>query len=98
MKNKSHLFSIEQTVNTYKYLFETDPEFGMDFFADDYEAKDIVVIDDTKAGSQGIPLRFGYYAFFLRLEGETIRTINQFEYKIKPQSLHLVNPETLYSF
>ena len=98
MDTRLPLFTIEQTVNTYKYLFEPNPIFGMDFFADDFEAKDIVLLDDTKTGSQGIPLRFSYYAFFLRLEGETIRTINQFDYLIKPQSLQLVNPGTIYSF
>lgn len=91
-------FTIEETINTYKYLFEPNPVFGMDFFADDFEAKEIVLLDDVKTGSQGIPLRFGYYAFFLRLQGETVRTINQFDYVIKPQSLQLVNPGTVYSF
>ncbi len=92
------LFSIEQTVNTYKYLFEPNPVFGMDFFADDFEAKEIVLLDDTKAGSQGIPIHFSYYALFLRIHGETQRTINQFNYLIKPQSLQLVNPGAIYSF
>lgn len=92
------LFTIEQTVNTYKYLFEPNPVFGMDFFADDFEAKDIVLLDDVKAGSQGIPIHFNYYALFLRIHGETQRTINQFKYHIKPQSLQLVNPGSIYSF
>ncbi|MCW8821038.1 MAG: helix-turn-helix domain-containing protein [Sulfurovum sp.] len=92
------LFTIEQTVNTYKYLFEPSPMFGMDFFADDFEAKDIVLLDDTKAGSQGIPIHFNYYAMFLRIHGETKRTINQFTYLIKPHSLQLVNPGSIYSF
>jgi len=92
------LFTIEQTVNTYKYLFEPNPMFGMDFFADDFEAKDIVLLDDIKAGSQGIPIHFNYYALFLRIHGETKRTINQFNYLIKPQSLQLVNPGSIYSF
>jgi len=92
------LFTIEQTINTYKYLFEPEPKFGMDFFAEDFEAKEIVLLEDSKAGSQGIPLRFSYYAFFLRLKGETKRTINQFNYLIKPQSLQLVNPGSIYSF
>jgi AraC-like DNA-binding protein len=92
------LFTIEQTVNTYKYLFEPDPVFGMDFFADDFEAKEIVLLDDTKAGSQGIPIHFNYYALFLRIHGETKRTINQFNYLIKPHSLQLVNPGSIYSF
>ncbi|MEA3370379.1 MAG: helix-turn-helix domain-containing protein [Campylobacterota bacterium] len=98
MKKQLPLYTIEQTINTYKYSFEPNPEFGMDCYVDNFQAKDIVLLDDTKAGSQGIPLRFGYYAFFLRLQGETKRTINQFNYLIKPQSLHLVNPGTLYSF
>lgn len=92
------LFSIEQTVNTYKYLFEPHPMFGMDFFSDDFEAKEIVLLDDTKAGSQGVPIHFDYYAMFLRIHGETKRTINQYEYLIKPQSLQLVNPGSIYSF
>jgi len=98
MATRLPLFTIEQTINTYKYLFEPEPVFGMDFFADDFEAKDIVLLEDSKAGSQGIPLRFNYYAFFLRLKGETRRTINQFHYLIKPQSLQLVNPGSIYSF
>jgi len=92
------LFTIAQTVDTYKYLFEPNPVFGMDFSADDFEAKDIVLLDDVKAGSQGIPIHFGYYALFLRIHGETKRTINQFEYIIKPHSLQLVNPGAIYSF
>jgi len=92
------LFTIEQTVNTYKYLFEPNPVFGMDFFADNFDAKDIVLLDDVKAGSQGIPIHFNYYALFLRIHGETKRTINQFSYLIKPQSLQLVNPGSIYSF
>ena len=92
------LYTMEQTVNTYKYLFESNPIFGMDFFADNFEAKDIVLLDDTKAGSQGIPIHFNYYAMFLRIHGETQRTINQFDYLIKPQSLQLVNPGSIYSF
>ena len=92
------LFTIEQTVNTYKYLFEPNPVFGMDFFADNFEAKEIVLLDDIKAGSQGIPIHFNYYALFLRIHGETQRTINQFSYLIKPQSLQLVNPGSIYSF
>ncbi len=95
---KLPLFTIEQTVNTYKYLFEPNPVFGMDFFSNNFEAKDIVLLDDIKAGSQGIPIHFGYYALFLRIHGETQRTINQFNYLIKPQSLQLVNPGAIYSF
>jgi len=86
------LFTIEQTIDTYKYLFEPNPLFGMDYFADNFEAKEIVLLDDIKAGSQGIPIHFNYYALFLRIHGETKRTINQFHYLIKPQSLQLVNP------
>ena len=92
------LFTIEQTVNTYKYLFKPNPIFGMDFFAEGFKAKDIVLLDDTKTGSQGIPIHFKYYALFLRLEGETTRIVNQFSYIIKPQTLQLVNPGSIYSF
>ena len=98
MSKELPLFTIEQTIDTYNYLFERDPDFGMDFYADGFEAKDIVLLDDTKTGSQGIPIHFSYYALFLRLEGETTRTINQFSYVIKPQSIQLVNPGSIYSF
>ncbi|MEN8303312.1 MAG: hypothetical protein ABFQ64_04505, partial [Campylobacterota bacterium] len=98
MSAKLPLFTIEQTVNTYKYLFKPNPSFGMDFFADNFEAKDIVLLEDDKAPSHGIPLRFNYYALFLRLKGETKRKVNQFTYLIKPQSLQLVNPGSIYSF
>ncbi|MEA2048755.1 MAG: AraC family transcriptional regulator [Campylobacterota bacterium] len=98
MRKTLPLFTIAQTVETYKYLFAPNPLFGMDFSADDFEAKDIVLLDDVKAGSQGIPIHFGYYALFLRIHGETTRKINQFSYHIKPHSLQLVNPGAIYSF
>lgn len=92
------LYTIEQTVNAYKYLFKPEPTFGMDFFAPDFVAKEIVLLLDDKAPSHGIPLRFDYYALFLRLKGETKRTVNQYCYRIKPQSLQLVSPGSLYAF
>lgn len=98
MTNTPPLFSIQQTVETYAYLFQPNPGFGLDFYADDFEAGDIVLMDDTKAGSQGIPIHFGYYALFLRLDGKTTRTINQFSYVIEPHSIQLVNPGSIYSF
>jgi len=92
------LLTIEQSINAYKYLLKPDPAFGMDFFADDFEAKELVLLEDDAAGSQGIPLRFDYYALILRLKGETKRTINQFDYVIKPRSLQLINPGSIFSF
>ena len=98
MRQELPLFTIEQTINTYKYLFKPNPEFGMDCYIDNFESEDIVLLDDIKGGTQGIPIHFSYYALFLRLEGETTRTINQFSYVIKPQSIQLVNPGSIYSF
>jgi len=92
------LLTIEQSINAYKHLLKPDPAFGMDFFADDFEAKELVLLEDDAAGSQGIPLRFDYYALILRLKGETKRTINQFDYVIKPRSLQLINPGSIFSF
>ena len=92
------LLTIEQSINAYKHLLKPDPGFGMDFFADDFEAKELVLLEDNEAGSQGIPLRFNYYALILRLKGETKRTINQFDYLIKPRSLQLINPGSIFSF
>ncbi len=92
------LLTIEQSINAYKHLLKPDPGFGMDFFADDFDAKDIVLLEDNKAGSQGIPIRFNYYALILRLKGETKRTINQFDYVSKAQSLQLINPGSIFSF
>jgi AraC family transcriptional regulator, transcriptional activator of pobA len=92
------LYTMEQTVNTYKYLFQPNPTFGMDFFAEDFEARDVVLLLDDKAPSHGIPLRFDYYALFLRLRGETVRTVNHFEYVIRPQALQLVCPGSIYAF
>jgi len=92
------LLTIEQSINAYKHLLKPDPAFGMDFFADDFEAKGVVLLEDNAAGSQGIPLRFDYYALILRLKGETKRTINQFDYNIKPRSLQLINPGSIFSF
>lgn len=98
MPSQVPFYTIEQTVNTYKYLFKPNPTFGMDFFADDFVAKDVILLEDDKAPSHGIPLRFDYYALFLRLKGETKRTVNQYCYQIKPRALQLVCPGSIYSF
>lgn len=98
MKTELPLFTIEQTVQTYKYLFTANPSFGIDVYRDDYEAEDVIILDDNNCGSQGVPIHFGYYAFFLRVQGVTKRSVNQFEYVIHPQSLQLVNPDSIYSF
>jgi len=92
------LYTIGQTINTYKYLFKPNPPFGMDFFAEDFDARDVVLLLDDKAPSHGIPLRFDYYALFLRLKGETVRSVNHFDYLIRPQALQLVCPGSIYSF
>ena len=92
------LLTIKQSINAYKHLLNPDPKFGMDFFEDDFEAKGVVLLEDNAAGSQGIPLRFDYYALILRLKGETKRTINQFDYVIKPRSFQLINPGSIFSF
>lgn len=97
MKTPPYL-TIQQCINTYKYLFKPKPSFGMDFFDSTFEAKDIVLLEDEKENGRGIPIRFNYYALFLRLKGETKRTINQFNYHVKAHSLQLVNPGTIYSF
>ena len=92
------LLTIKQSIDTYKHLLKPNPTFGMDFFADNFEATDIVLLEDNEAGSQGVPLRFNYYALILRLKGDTRRTINQHSYLIKPQSLQLINPGSIFSF
>ena len=92
------LLTIKQSINAYKHLLNPDPKFGMDFFEDDFEAKGVVLLEDNAAGSQGIPLRFDYYALILRLKGETKRTINQFDYVINPRSFQLINPGSIFSF
>ena len=86
------------TINTYKYLFELNSEFGTNLLVDDFKPENVVLLNDNKGGSQGIPIHFDFYVLFLRLKGKTIRTINQFEYVIEEQSLQLVNPDSIYSF
>lgn len=98
MKTTLPLLTIEQSISAYRHLLHLNPHFGMDFFSDDFEAKDVVLLEDNKAGTQGIPLRFNYYALLLRLKGESKRTVNQFDYIIKPHSLQLINPKEIFSF
>jgi AraC family transcriptional activator of pobA len=98
MQNTLPLLSIEKSISSYKHLLKPNPDFGMDFFAEGFEPKEIVLLEDNAAGSQGIPLRFNYYALILRLKGASRRTVNQFDYHIQPQSLQLINPESTFSF
>ena len=83
------LLTIEQSINAYKHLLKPDPGFGMDFFADDFEAKELVLLEDNKAGSQGIPLRFNYYALILRLKGETKRLLINLIISLNPNRFSL---------
>lgn len=98
MQTTLPLLTIEQSISAYKHLLRPKPSFGMDFFADDFEAKEVVLLEDNQAGSQGVPLRFNYYALILRLKGESKRTVNQFDYLVKTQSIQLINPEAIFSF
>ena len=95
---KQPLLDVEKAIEMYKHLLKPDPNFGTDVFAHDYKSEGIVLIEDVSLQSKGVPIRFDCYAFILRLKGESNRSVNQHHYHIKPRSLQLINPGSLFSF
>ena len=95
---KQPLLNVEEAIKMYKHLLKPDPTFGTDVYAHDYKSEGIVLIEDVSLQSKGLPIRFDCYAFILRLNGESTRSVEQHHYHIAPRSLQLINPGSLFSF
>lgn len=99
MNNKQELLlSIEETLQLYRYDLKKNPKFGIDVFSKDFKVEDVVIVQKDGFVSKGTPVRFGFFALFLCLEGESIRSVNQYEYKICKCSLQLLPPGSIFSF
>lgn len=92
------LLSIEQSLELYKNMHAKDPAFGMDIFSDDFKYEDILILENNGKGKAGPYTRCGFYILILSLKGESIRYINQYEYRTEANSLQLLVPGVIHSF
>ncbi|RLA77365.1 MAG: hypothetical protein DRG30_00350 [Epsilonproteobacteria bacterium] len=98
IKTEHSLLNVEEAIKMYKYLLKPNPNFGTDVYAPGFISEGIVLIEDESTQSKGLPIRFDCYALILRLKGESRRSVDQYHYTIKPRSLQLINPGSLFSF
>jgi len=92
------LLDVKEAIDIYKHLLKPNPNFGTDVYEEGFKSEGIVLIEDESVKSKGRPIRFDCYALILRLSGESRRSVSQYEYIIKPRSLQLINPASLFSF
>lgn len=92
------LLTIEQTLVAYEHIHKKNPSFGMDPLEDDLSSKQVIVLQNDGRKKKGIPIRFGFFALFLCVDGHSKRNINQFEFDISKHSIQLIPPGSIYSF
>jgi len=92
------LLDVKASIELYKHLLKEKPNFGTDVFDKNYVSEGIVLIEDESIHSKGVATRFDCYALILRIKGDSIRSVDQHLYEVKPLSLQLINPGSLFSF
>lgn len=97
-KHIQPFFKIEEALKVYKYALKKNPTFGIDIFKDEPFDKEIIILQKEETVKKGTPIKFGFFALLLYLEGESIRHINQYEYKIRKTSFQLLPPGAICSF
>lgn len=100
MKNDKNelLLSIDEALKSYSYFHKKNPTFGMDIFIEGFQSDGIALVQKNEIFNKSNPVKFGFYTLVLCLYGETIRKVNQYEFKISKYSLQLIPPNSLFSF
>ena len=98
MTIQKQILDVEEAIYMYRHLLKPNPNFGTDIYAKNYKSEGVVLIEDESTHSKGLPIRFDCYALILRLQGSSIRNVNQYSYDIESCSLQLINPGSLFSF
>jgi len=75
-----------------------EPKFGMDVLSNEFNARDIVILQNNGTKQTGTPARFNFYTLLLCLHGGTIRNVNQHTYTVTESTLQLLPPGTVHSF
>lgn len=96
--NQFPSLSIEQTIEMLKPLHDKNPSFGMDIYDENFQENDFLILENNGKGRASPYTRCEYYILLLSLQGQSIRHINQHDYKIGAQSLQLLTPGVIHSF
>jgi len=91
------LMSMQDTINVYKKVSRKKTIFGMDVFADESEAKDFVIFQNSGCKNNQIPKCCSFYTLILNTKGKSLSYANQYTYEVKEKSLQLFVPGVLYS-
>jgi len=92
------LLTLKESLELYKNMHAKNPSFGMDIFDKNFEADDLLILENNGKGRASPYNRCGFYIFILSLKGQSIRHINQHDYYIDAQSLQLLVPGVIHSF
>lgn len=96
-KGSLPLMSMKDSINVYKNIYAKKPIFGMDIFAEEFEAKDFVIFQNSGYKNNQIPKCCSFYTLSLNIKGESLSYVNQYNYEVKEKSLQLLVPGVLYS-
>ena len=92
------LQTIKQTLESYGHIHKKNPSFGMNPLEDDLSSKQVVILQNDGRKKKGLPIRFGFFALFLCINGHAKRYVNQFEFDILQHTIQLIPPGAIYSF
>ncbi|WP_060825800.1 helix-turn-helix domain-containing protein [Sulfurospirillum cavolei] len=90
--------SLEKALQVYRSSFSDHSKFGVNLQKSGLDEIDIVVLEKDISVQNVTPLKFDFYVFLLSIEGDLLRHIDQFDYKISKYSFQLLPPNTFYSF
>ena len=94
MLKSSAPLSMEAAYKQYKYAVKTLQGASI---PNDHETS-IAFCEKDPHAKRGTPIKLDFFALCLCLDGEMTRYINQFDYHIKPYTLQLVPPNSIYYF
>ena len=92
------LQTIQSSLGVYKHMHAPRPAYGMDIFDPGFDPHDIVLLSNNGEGNKGIPIRCDHYIMVFCLQGTGVRRVNHHQFKIEPNSVHLILPGQIHSF
>ena len=90
--------SLPDALRKFEYAFDKHPKFGTNIQTGEMIAKDVILLESNNLVKNIPPIKIGFYALSLCIEGESIHHMNQYSFHIRPYTLELITPNTLFHF
>ncbi|WP_051360009.1 helix-turn-helix domain-containing protein [Adhaeribacter aquaticus] len=90
---------IKSTIRYYLSQKRAAPQtFGMNKYQNLNYGGDFAILSNEGGTQNGTPIKTDHYALILCLSGTSTKTVGQFTFLVKPQTIHLISPNTINSF